>query len=341
MSPPKSSAGSRRLSALQKAAVLLISVGSEASAAIYRNLQEDEVEDITREVVTLRNVDSEIVHDVIDEFYQMMKAQEFIAVGGLTYAEDILNRSLGPDKAVEILRRIDRMMKVKGFNILKNVDANQLLAFIQKEHPQTIAFVLTQLSPPQGAAILADLPPELQADVMLRYANMERVAPETIASVEAVLESRIDFSQSASKLGGVRSAADILNMIGQSAERSILAKINEQAPELATAIKNLMFVFEDITNLDDRSIQRVLKEVDNKDLALALKHVSPDVKKRVVSNLSQRAAQMIQEEIDYMGPVRLKDVELAQQKIVDTIRVLEEAGQVVVVGGTKAEEMVE
>jgi flagellar motor switch protein FliG len=341
MSPPKSSAGSRRLSALQKAAVLLISVGPEASAAIYKSLQEDEVEEITREVVTLRNVDSEVVHDVIEEFYQMMKAQEFIAVGGMTYAEDILNRSLGPDKAVEILRRIDRMMKVKGFNILKNVDANQLLAFIQKEHPQTIAFVLTQLSPPQGAAILADLPPELQADVMLRYANMERVAPETIASVEAVLESRIDFSQSASKLGGVRSAADILNMIGQSAERSILAKINEQAPELATAIKNLMFVFEDIINLDDRSIQRVLKEVDNKDLALALKHVSPDVKKRVMSNLSQRASQMIQEEIDYMGPVRLKDVELAQQKVVDTIRALEEAGQVVVVGGTKAEEMVE
>ena len=341
MSPPKSSAGSRRLTAIQKAAVLLISVGPEASAAIYKSLQEDEVEEITREVVTLRNVDSEIVHDVIEEFYQMMKAQEFIAVGGMTYAEDILNRSLGPDKAVEILRRIDRMMKVKGFNILKNVDANQLLAFIQKEHPQTIAFVLTQLSPPQGAAILADLPPELQADVMLRYANMERVAPETIASVEAVLESRIDFSQSASKLGGVRSAADILNMIGQSAERSILAKINEQAPELATAIKNLMFVFEDIINLDDRSIQRVLKEVDNKDLALALKHVSPEVKKRVMSNLSQRASQMIQEEIDYMGPVRLKDVELAQQKVVDTIRSLEEAGQVVVVGGTKAEEMVE
>lgn len=341
MSLPKSSAGSRRLTALQKAAVLLISIGPDASAAIYKNLQEDEIEEITKEVVSLRNVESDTVHDVIEEFYQMMKAQEFIAVGGMTYAEDVLNRSLGPDKAVEILRRIERMMKVKGFNILKNVDANQLLAFIQKEHPQTIAFVLTQLSPPQGAQILADLPPELQADVMLRFANMERVAPETIASVEAVLESRIDFSQSASKLGGVRSAAEILNMIGQSAERSILSKINEQAPELATAIKNLMFVFEDIINLDDRSIQRVLKEVDNKDLALALKHVSPDVKKRVLANLSQRASQMIQEEIDYMGPVRLKDVEVAQQKIVDTIRSLEEAGQVVIVGGTKAEEMVE
>jgi flagellar motor switch protein FliG len=340
MSLPKSSAG-KRITALQKAAVLLITVGPDASAAVYRNLQEDEIEEITREVVTLRNVDSETVHDVVEEFYEMMKAQEFIAVGGLSYAEEVLQLSLGPEKAVEILRRIERLMKVKGFNILKNVDANQLLAFIQKEHPQTIAFVLTQLSPHQGAAILADLPPELQADVMLRFANMERVAPETIASVEAVLESRIDFSQSASKLGGVKAAAEILNMIGQSAERTILAKVNEQTPELATAIKNLMFVFEDIVNLDDRSIQRVLKEVDNKDLALALKHVSADVKKRVMSNLSQRASQTIQEEIDYMGPVRLKDVEMAQQKIVDTIRALEEAGQVVMVGGTKAEEMVE
>jgi flagellar motor switch protein FliG len=326
---------------MQKAAVLMISVGAEASAAIYKSLQEDEIEEITRELVSLRNVDSETVHEVVEEFYQMMKAQDFVAVGGLSYAEDILKRSLGQDKAVEILRRIERMMKVKGFNVLKNVDANQLLAFIQKEHPQTIAFVLTQLSPTQGAAILGDLPPELQADVMLRYANMERVAPETIASVEAVLESRIDFSQSASKLGGVKAAAEIMNMIGQSAERSILAKINEQAPELATAIKNLMFVFEDMVNLDDRSIQRVLKDVENKELALAMKHVSPDVKKRVFANLSQRAAQMIQEEIDYMGPVRLKDVEDAQQRIVDAIRNLEEAGQVVIVGGSKAEEMVE
>jgi flagellar motor switch protein FliG len=319
----------------------MISVGPEASSAIYRNLQETEVEDITKELVSLRNVDSDTTRDVIEEFYHMMKAQDFVAVGGLNYAEEVLNRSLGPEKAVEILRRIERLMKVKGFNILKNVDPNQLLAFIQKEHPQTIAFVLTQLSPSQSSTILADLPSELQADVMLRFANMERVAPETVASVEAVLESRIDFSQSASKLGGVKSAAEILNMIGQSAERSILSKINEQAPELATAIKNLMFVFEDVVNLDDRSIQRVLKEVDNKELALALKHVSPDVKKRVTSNLSQRAAQMITEEMEYMGPVRLKDVEDAQQRIVDIIRNLEEAGQIVIVGGTKAEEMVE
>jgi flagellar motor switch protein FliG len=332
---------SKRLTALQKAAVLLISVGAEASASVYKSLQDDEIEDITRALVNLRSVDSATVNDVIEEFYDMMKAQDFVAVGGLAYAEEILTKSVGPEKAVETLRRIERMMKVRGFNVLKNVDANQLLAFIQKEHPQTIAFVLTQISPTQGAAILSDLPPELQADVMYRFANMERVAPETITSVEAVLESRIDFAQSASKLGGIKAAAEILNMIGQSAERAILGKINEQAPELATAMKNLMFVFEDVVNLDDRSIQRVLKETDNKDLALALKHVSPDVKDRVMSNLSQRAAQTISEEMEYMGPVRLKDVEEAQQRIVDVIRNLEEAGQIVIVAGSKAEEMVE
>jgi flagellar motor switch protein FliG len=339
MSPQNTPA--KRLSALQKAAVLLISIGSEASATIYKNLQEEEIEEITRELVNLRSVDSATVYDVVAEFYNMMKVQDFIAVGGLGYAEEVLTKSVGEERASEILRRIERLMKVRGFNVLKNVDPHQLLAFIQKEHPQTIAFVLTQLSPSQGAQILVDLPPELQADVIYRFANMERVAPETITSVEAVLESRIDFAQSASKLGGVKSASEILNLIGQSAERSILSKINEQAPELATAIKNLMFVFEDVVNLDDRSIQRVLKEVDNKDLAMALKHVSPEVKKRVLSNLSQRAAQMISEEMEYMGPVRLKDVEEAQQRVVDTIRNLEEAGQVVIVGGAKAEEMVE
>jgi flagellar motor switch protein FliG len=340
MTPSKSKSG-KRLTELQKAAVLLISIGSDASSSIYKNLQENEIEKVTKELVTLKNVDSDTAHQVIEEFYQMMSAQDFVAVGGMSYAEEVLNRSIGAEKAVEVLRRIERLMKVKGFNVLKNVDPNQLLAFIQKEHPQTIAFVLTQLNPNQSSAILADLPPDLQADVMLRFANMERVAPETIASVEAVLESRIDFSQSASKLGGVRSAAEILNLIGQSAERSILAKINERAPELATEIKNLMFVFEDIVNLDDRSIQRVLKDADNKELALALKHVSPEVKKRVLANLSERASTMIQEEIEYMGPVRLREVEFAQQKIVDVIRNLEESGQVVIVGGTKAEAMVE
>jgi flagellar motor switch protein FliG len=304
-------------------------------------MQQDEIEEITKEMLRMRNVDSAMSNAVIEEFYHMVSAQDFVAVGGIQYAEEVLNRSLGPEKAVEIIRRIERMIRVKGFNVLKNVDPNQLLAFMQKEHPQTIAFVLSQLQPQQSAQILADLSPDLQAEVMMRYANMERVAPETISAVEAVLESRVDFSQNSSKLGGVKAAAEILNMIGTSAERSILSKINERSPDLATEMKNLMFVFEDIVQLDDRSIQKVLKEVDNKDLALALKHVNPEVKERVLANMSERAAETIKEEIEYMGPVRLKEVEVAQQQVVDAIRRLEEQGQVVVVSGGKGEVMVE
>jgi flagellar motor switch protein FliG len=201
--------------------------------------------------------------------------------------------------------------------------------------------VLTQLNPIQASSILANLPPELQSEVVYRFANMERVSPETVRSVETVLESRVDFSTTSSKLGGVKSIAEILNLIGQSAERSILTRINEQDPELATEIKNLMFVFEDVVNLDDQSVQRVLKEVDNRELAMALKHVSDEVKKKILANLSERAAQIIDEEIEYMGAVRLREVEEAQQRIVDIIRKLEEDGLVVIVGGSRAEEMVE
>lgn len=338
---PTNKPASAKLTSIQKAAVLMISIGPDASAELYKRLQQEEIEEITKEMLRMRNVESTTANMVIEEFYHMMTAQDFVAVGGLQYAEDVLNRSLGPEKAVEIIRRIERMIRVKGFNVLKNVDPNQLLAFMQKEHPQTIAFVLSQLQPQQSAQILADLTPELQAEVMMRYANMERVAPETISAVETVLESRVDFSQSSSKLGGVKAAAEILNMIGTSAERSILAKINERSPDLATEMKNLMFVFEDIVQLDDRSIQKVLKEVDNKDLALALKHVSTEVKDRVLANMSERASETIKEEIEYMGPVRLKEVEVAQQQIVDAIRRLEEQGQVVIVGGGKGEVMVE
>ncbi|MBU1706707.1 flagellar motor switch protein FliG [bacterium] len=333
--------GKKPLKGVQKAAILMITVGTEVSANILQNLQEDEIENVAREVLNMRNVDSERVFDVINEYYHMMRAQEYIAAGGASFAEELLKKSIGEERAVEFMRRLERLMRVKGFNVLKDVDPNQLLSFIQKEHPQTIAFVLAQLNPSQASTILADLPPELQAEVVLRFSSMERVSPETISSVEAVLESRIDFSQTTSKLGGVKSIAEILNLIGQSAERSILSKINERAPELATEIKNLMFVFEDIVTLDDRSIQKVLKEVDNKELALALKHIAAETKTKIFSNLSERAVNLIKEEMEYMGPVRLKDVEDAQQRIVDIIRRLEEQGLVVVVGGTKGETMVE
>lgn len=329
------------LNGTQKAAVLMIAIGAEASSHIFKNLSAEETEDLAREIINVQNVDSETIEKVMNEFYQIMMARTYLAVGGINYAQEVLEKALGEEKAVELIKRIQRSMQIRGFNILKDVDPNQLLTFIQKEHPQTIAFVLTQLNPVQAASILSDLPPNLQNEVVYRFATMERVSPETIRSVENVLESRVDFSQGASKIGGVKSMSEILNLVGTSTEKSILGNLSEQDPELATEIKNLMFVFEDLVFLDDRSIQRVLKEIDNKELALALKHVNPDVKKKILGNLSERAAQMVEEEMGYMGPVRLKDVEEAQQRIVDIIRKLEEEGLIVIVGGDKAEEMVE
>jgi flagellar motor switch protein FliG len=331
----------KKSSGIHKAAVLMVALGTEESANIYQNLDDSEIEKITKEVVTLQNVDSETVFSILEEFYQMSRAQEIIAAGGVNYAQEVLEKALGGDRAMEIIKRTEQALKVKGFNVLRKADPQELLSFVQKEHPQTIAFVLTQLSPAQASSILAMLPPDLQSEVVYRFANMERVSPETIRTVETVLESRVDLSLGTAKLGGVKAIAEVLNLIGQSAERSILNRINEQDPEMATEIKNLMFVFEDVVHLDDQSVQRVLKEVDNRELAMALKHVSDDVKKKILSNLSERASQIIEEEIEYMGAVRLKEVEDAQQRIVDIIRKLEEDGLVVIVGGARAEEMVE
>ncbi|NQS98239.1 MAG: flagellar motor switch protein FliG [candidate division Zixibacteria bacterium] len=325
----------------QKTAVLMISIGSEASAAILQNLSTSEAEDVAREIVGMNNVDSETIDRVVEEFQQMMTAREYVAVGGANYAQEILEKALGEEQALEFIKKAERALQVKGFNVLKDVDPNQLLTFIQKEHPQTIAFVMTQLNPVQAASVLADLPPNLQSEVVYRFATMERVTPESIRSVEMVLESRVDFSAGVSKIGGVKALAEILNLVGTSSEKSILGNLSEQDPELATEIKNLMFVFEDIVLLDDRSVQRVLKEIDNKELSMALKHTNPEVKRKILSNLSERAAQMVEEEMSYMGPVRLRDVEDAQQRVVDILRKLEEEGLIVIVGGDKAEEMVE
>jgi flagellar motor switch protein FliG len=221
-------------------------------------------------------------------------------------------------------------LQVTGFNILKEVDPNQLMAFLQKEHPQTIALVMTQLNPVQAATVLADLLPTLQVEVMNRLALMERVSPETIKAVEKVLESRIDFSQGGQRLGGVKATAEILNLVGQRYEKHILNGIAKENPELATEIKNLMFVFEDIITLDDRSIQKILKEVDHKELALALKTASEELKNKIMANMSKRACDLILEELKFMGPVRLREVEEVQQKVIDIIRRLEDEGQIVI-----------
>ena len=330
------------LSGLEKAAILMISLGSEASAYIYKNLAEEEIENITKQIVSLKNVTSDTIDFVLNEFHQMIMAQQYIKSGGVSYAQEVLEEAMGTEKALEMIRKVQRLMKVRGFNVLKDVEPDQLLTFIQKEHPQTIAFVLTQLSATQASEILANLDPELQVDVVRRLADMDRVTPDTVSAVERVLETRIDMiSGTVASLGGLRSVAEILNMLGVSTTQKILGDITEQDYELATNIKNLMFTFEDIIQLDNNSIQKVLKEVENKELTLALKGVAEEVKNKILGNMSERATNMILEEMEYMGPVKLSEVEEAQQKVVDIINRLKEDGQIVVIGGSNAEEMIE
>jgi len=310
-----------------------VAIGSEASSHIYKHLNASEVETLTTEIAGLKNIPSKIMRQVIEEFHNMFQAQEFITNGGIDYAQEILEKALGSEEAIDVVKNVQMSMQVKGFNILQEVDPNQLMAFLQKEHPQTIALVLSQLNPMQAATVLTDLSPPTQVDVMNRLARMERVTPETIHAVERVLESRIDFSQSSAKLGGIKTTADILNLIGQRFEKHIMNGIAKENPELATEIKNLMFVFEDMINLDDRSIQKVLKEVDNKELAFSLKACSEELKAKLLSNMSKRASDIVLEELKFMGPVRLREVEEAQQKVIEIIRRLEEEGQIVMGSG--------
>ncbi len=319
-----------KISSRTKAAILLVALGSETSSKIFRELSSEEVEVITREISSLGSVPSEVMQQVVGEFYQMVKAQQYIAMGGLDYAHEVLEQALGPEAALDVVQRVRRSMQVSGFNVLREVDPNQLLSFIQKEHPQTIALVLAQIEPDQSGAILNDLPVDLQKEVIHRFATMDSVSQDTVQQVEQILESRIDFSQGGEKLGGVKQAAEILNMLGRSSEKKILEGIAQEDPELATDIKNLMFVFEDIITLDDRSIQRILKEVDTQVLTLALKAVSDETKERVLQNMSKRASEMLLEEIEFMGPVRLSEVENAQRQIVDTILRLDEEGEIII-----------
>ncbi|MBZ0264423.1 flagellar motor switch protein FliG [bacterium] len=338
--PPEKKEEKKEISGVRKAAIFMVALGTKASADIYRYLSERDVERITTEIAKLESIPSNLLHGVNEDFFQMVLAQQYIAEGGMAYAHEVLEEAMGESKAMEIIRRVQMSLQVKGFNVLHNVDTNQLLAFLQKEHPQTIALVLTQLNPVQSANVLTELPPASQVDVMHRLAQMERVSPETINAIAKVLESRIDFSASASKLGGVKQTADILNLVGQRFEKNILAGIAKENPDLASEIKNLMFVFEDVINLDDRSIQKVLREVDNKELAMALKASSQELKTKILGNISKRAAETIDEELQYMGPVRLREVEEVQQRIIDVIRRLEEEGQIVVSAGSADEQMV-
>ena len=323
------------LSGLQKAAILLIALGPEKSSTIFKHLKEDEIEDLTLEIANTRSISPQVKEDVINEFYEICLAQQYIAEGGIGYAKELLEKALGSEKAWDVIGKLTASRQVKPFEFVRKTDALQLLSFIQDEHPQTIALILSYLSSQQASAIISALPPESQADVAKRIAVMDRTSPDVIKEVERVLESKLAnlVNQDYTIIGGVDKVVDILNSTDRSTEKHIMETLEIDDPELADEIRKKMFVFEDILLLDDRSIQRVLRDVDNNELALALKGANEEVQNAIFNNLSKRLAEMIKEDMEFMGPVRMKDVEEAQQKIVNIIRKLEDAGEIVISRG--------
>ena len=323
------------MSGIQKAAILLIALGPEKSAKIFKHLKDEEIEELTLEIANTRSVTPQIKEEIIGEFYQICLAQQYIAEGGIGYAKELLEQSFGAEKASDVISRLTASLQVKPFEFVRKTDASQLLNFIQDEHPQTIALILSYLNPAQAAQIIGALPPDRQADVAKRIAMMDRTSPDVIKEVERVLESKISslVNQDYTIIGGVDSVVEILNTVDRGTEKHIMETLEVDEPELADEIRKKMFVFEDILLLDDRAIQRVLRDVDNSDLSMALKGANEQVQAAIFKNMSSRLASMIKEDMEFMGPVRMKDVGDAQQKIVNIIRKLEDAGEIVISRG--------
>ena len=329
----------RKLTGRQKAAVLLIALGPEHAAQVFKHLRDDEIESITWEIANMPHVEPEVTHEVLEEFDQLALAKEYINQGGLEYAREVLEKAVGPQRAAALIERLTASLQVRPFDFARKTDPAQLLNFIQNEHPQTISLIMAHLHPDQAGAILSALPPDRQVEVAKRLATLDRTSPEVLEEIESSLEKRLAsfVRQEYTAVGGIEVAVEVLNRVDRQTERTILEALEEQDPELAEEIKKRMFVFEDIVTLDDRSIRKVISEVDMSVWALALKTASEDVAERIFSNMSKRAAEMLREEIEYLGPVRLRDVEEAQQRIVATIRRLEEVGEIIIARGGEDE----
>ncbi|MBC5635959.1 flagellar motor switch protein FliG [Ornithinibacillus sp. BX22] len=323
------------LTGKQKAAILLISLGPDVSAQVYKYLTEEEIERLSLEISSVKKVDTNMKEEVIEQFHQIVLAQDYISQGGIGYAKTVLEKAFGEQEASNIINRLTSSLQVRPFDFARKADPQQVLNFIQNEHPQTIALVLSYLDPEQAGQILSALPQEMQADIARRIATMDSTSPDIISQVEEVLERNISssFTEDYTQTGGIQSVVEVLNGVDRSTERTILDALEIQDPELADEIKKRMFVFEDIVILDNRAIQRVIREVENEDLRLALKVSSDEVKDIVFKNMSQRMAETFKEEMEFMGPVRLRDVEEAQTRIVAIIRRLEDIGEIVIARG--------
>ncbi|GIN70476.1 flagellar motor switch protein FliG [Bacillus sp. J14TS2] len=325
----------KSLSGKQKAAILLISMGPDVASSVYKHLSEEEIEKLTLEISNVRKVEAEAKEGVLDEFHQIAIAQDYISQGGIGYAKTVLEKALGEEQALAIINRLTSSLQVRPFDFARKADAAQILNFIQNEHPQTIALILSYLDPEKAGQILSELPQNVQMDIAKRIAVMDRTSPEVISEVESILERKLSttVTQDYTQTGGIEAVVDVLNGVDRSTEKTILDALSVEDPDLAEEIKKRMFVFEDIVTLDNRSIQRVIRECENEDLLLALKISSEEVKEIIYRNMSTRMVETIKEEMEFMGPVRLRDVEESQSKIVGIIRRLEDSGEIIVARG--------
>ncbi|ONI37736.1 flagellar motor switch protein FliG [Candidatus Epulonipiscium fishelsonii] len=324
------------LSSRQKAAMLLISLGPEKSAKIFKYLKEEEIEDLTLEIASIRAISPKLKEAILKEFYEICLAQEYISEGGIGYAKKLLDEALGVDKASDVIGKLTMALQVKPFEFARKTDPAQLINFLQSEHPQTIALILSYLKPLQASSILSSLPSNVQGDIARRISLMDKASPDVVNEIEREFEKRVSalLSEEYATVGGIDAIVEIINMVDRGTEKHIMSELELQEPELADTIKKRMFVFEDIATLDNKSVQRILREVDNGDLAIALKNSNNAVKELIFSNVSKRLAEMIQEELEFMGPKRLKEIEEAQQKIVAIVRKLEEAGEIMIARGS-------
>nr|WP_285853236.1 flagellar motor switch protein FliG [Sporosarcina luteola] len=319
----------------QKAALLLISLGPDVSAAVYKHLTEEEIERLTLEISGVKKVDSNVKEEIIEEFHNIALAQDYISQGGIGYAKTVLEQALGKEHAQAIINRLTSSLQVRPFDFARRAEPGQILNFIQNEHPQTIALILSYLEAEQAGMILSSLPQEMQADIAKRIATMDSTSPEVISEIEAVLERKLSstVTQDFTETGGVDAVVQVLNGVDRATEKTILDALEIQDPELAEEIRKRMFVFEDIVTLDNRSIQRIVRECENEDLILSMKVSSGEVRDILFKNMSQRMAESFQEELEVMGPVRLRDVEEAQARIVSIIRRLEDSGEIIIARG--------
>lgn len=334
----------QNMSATQKVAALLILLGPATASEVLKNIADDDLlEQVTLDIASLNKVPTEILQGILEEFKAIFQASNYISAGGMNYAKELLEKAYGSDQARKILDRLVVLMNSNPFQFFNEADPGQLATSFQNENPQLIALIMAYLKPEHSAQVLNYLPPEVQAQVALKIADMDTTNPEILSEIEKIVESKFSsvVVQDFSKAGGVESLANILNRTDRATERNVIELLEVQNPQLAEEVRELMFVFEDIVNLEDRAIQRILREVDTKDLAMSLKGTKEDVKEKIFKNMSERAQAMLRDEMEYMGPVRAKEVQEIQSKIVGIIRTLEVAGEIIVARENNEDELID